>query len=495
MQREQIHRRLAAAAVLIIAIILPLCGAGGVKDFIAMGVWFASILAAVLYYRGKGKRVVVAATFVSLLFISGYTVFIYADPVNQNIRDVLKRDLLRKMPFVLTAWTLYGAFVGGLVRCAIEGRRRWFAALFFGWIGSICGAFWLVSALDLAAKVPGQGPPPLGVGFDEFQQYEPVSLSDDTEETESDLDVDYERVKDLAYGPHGWRNTLDLYVPKVSAERRPVIIYIHGGSWASGDKVVNFNWQKPSLLPLLNRGYVVASINYRLTLRDADLPEVLRSAELPNSSEEVTASFPAQIQDCKRAIRFLRANAARFALDSQRIGVIGHSAGGHLAALVGVANDVPEFEAEPAYPDTSSRVQGVVVIAGPTDLRVFNEQNHHHLACLNHPRADQNVIRQNDPREDLNRLLGGLVRKNLDKAAKASPVSYVSEDDPPILLIYGFRDNSVPPHQGEYFHSLLQQAGVQSDLVLLPGTGHFINSLKIGRRIADFFDQHLAVPD
>ena len=158
-------------------------------------------------------------------------------------------------------------------------------------------------------------------------------------------------------------------------------------------------------MPLAAKGYAVASINYRLSQH---------------------AVFPAQIEDCKAAIRWLRANAAKYHLDPDHIGVWGASAGGHLVALLGTTGSVKELEGKGGNLDQSSRVQCVVDWFGPTDLATMGGSH-------------------DKPGSPESRLIGGPVQENKEKARKASPLTYVSKDSAPFLIMHGDQDNTVPP--------------------------------------------------
>src|SRR5713101_8014594 len=156
-------------------------------------------------------------------------------------------------------------------------------------------------------------------------------------------------LRDLEYVKGGHeRQKLDLYLPEKSDGPLPLIVWIHGGGWIGGNK------ENPPGLEFLNRGYALASINYRLSQH---------------------AKFPAQIEDCKAALRWLRANAKTYNLDPDRIGVWGESAGGHLVALLGTTGDVKELEGEEGNPQQSSEVQAVVDWFGPTDFLKIGEQS------------------------------------------------------------------------------------------------------------------------
>jgi len=187
----------------------------------------------------------------------------------------------------------------------------------------------------------------------------------------------------------------------------PVILWIHGGGWSKGRKE-----QHSPAISFLNDGYAVASIEYRL------------SGEAP---------FPAQIEDCKAAVRWLRANAAKYNLDADRIGAWGHSAGGHLSALLGTSGGVQELEGNGDNMSYSSRVQAVCDVSGPADL-----------LRLYHDASDASTGTRPKATSYIDALLGGPAEQNKTKAMAASPITYVSKDDPPFLIIHGENDFSVP---------------------------------------------------
>lgn len=156
--------------------------------------------------------------------------------------------------------------------------------------------------------------------------------------------------RDLAYvGDNDRKHKLDLYLPEKSDKPLPLLISIHGGAWAMGDKAGG-----SPIIPLASEGYAVAVISYRL-------------------SEQAT--FPAQIQDCKAAVRWLRANAAKYNIDPDHFGTWGSSAGGHLSALTGTSGGAKEFEPIGGNDNVSDRVQAVCDLFGPTDLLKMNEQS------------------------------------------------------------------------------------------------------------------------
>lgn len=262
--------------------------------------------------------------------------------------------------------------------------------------------------------------------------------------------------KDLDYAGEGnRRQMLDLYLPEAKSDTpRPVLVFIHGGAWRAGNK------EGGGPAYLLQEGYAVASINYRL------------------SGEAI---WPAQIHDCKAAIRYLRAHAKDHNLDPDRIAVMGSSAGGHLVAMLGCSNGVKEVEGEVGkHLDVSSAVQAVIDLYGPTDFLQFRKQ------ALPNSRMDHDAA--NSP-ESL--LLGGAVQENPDKAAAANPITYLkrSKPLPPFLILHGDSDNVVPPGQSQLLHDALQAIEAESTLILLPGAGHGgreFNTPEIRERIVKF---------
>jgi acetyl esterase/lipase len=234
--------------------------------------------------------------------------------------------------------------------------------------------------------------------------------------------------RDLTYTEvNGTSLKLDLYRPKAPSLNLPCVVWVHGGGWKQGSK------NRCPATWLVNHGYVVVSIDYRLT---------------------DTAIWPAQIDDCRSAIRWLRDHAVEYGLDAQRIGVWGGSAGGHLVALLGTT--VP-----PTDEKTSSRVSAVCDWYGPTDLLTM----------------PANVLSEGRKLEDLAssnsaKLLGGSVRDRAELAAQVSALHHVSSDDTPFLIMHGGKDSLVPLEQSERLHKALQAAGVPSQLHVIPDAGH-----------------------
>lgn len=247
---------------------------------------------------------------------------------------------------------------------------------------------------------------------------------------------DIEARRDVVFASVNGRDLhMDLAWPKqLPAEPLPVIVWVHGGAWRGGDH--HLGGQGAGLA---HRGYFVASIEYRL-------------------SQE--AIFPAQIHDCKAAIRYLRAHAAEYRFNPDRIGVWGGSAGGHLVALMGTSGGVKELEGEVGGNlDQSSKVQAVVDFFGPSDMTTMLSDR------------GKRVLEQNGmtPEEA---LIGGPIEQNLEKAKAASPITYVDKDDPPFLICQGDQDPLVPLVQSEKLDKALREAGADCTLIVSKGAGH-----------------------
>jgi acetyl esterase/lipase len=264
--------------------------------------------------------------------------------------------------------------------------------------------------------------------------------------------------KDIPYaGTTNPRQTLDLLLPvnPKGAKPLPVVVNIHGGAWQSGDKAQGIG----AIMSLVASGeFAGATIGYRLTNE---------------------AIWPAQAFDCKAAIRWIRANAQKYHLDPDRIGVIGASAGGHLVAILGTSGDVEALEGELGpYKGVSSRVKCVVDEFGPSELATMMD----HPSSTDHKSA----------RAPESKLIGGPVLEKLDVAKAASPVTYVSRDDPPFLIIHGDKDPTVPFNQSERFAKALKDTGVDVLFIKVEGGGHggFQNP-ELPRRVRQFFDKHL----
>ena len=259
-------------------------------------------------------------------------------------------------------------------------------------------------------------------------------------------------LRDVEYANGGKALLLDMYLPKAQGQLLPVIVWIHGGGWRAGSKDLC------SAMPLSGQGYAVVSINYRLT------------GEAP---------FPAQIHDCKAAIRWVRSHAREYGFDPDRVGVWGSSAGGHLVALMGTSGGVKELEGDVGGNlEQSSRVQAVCDFCGPASFRREDFE-------------DDQTVRVGNGLEVVELLLGGPLKENGEKARLASPVEHASKDDPPFLIVHGEKDSVVPVKHGQLMAEALQKAGVEVTLRIVPGAGHGVSSPETIKMATEFFDRHL----
>ncbi len=222
--------------------------------------------------------------------------------------------------------------------------------------------------------------------------------------------------------------TMDIWYPPRGIQPWPVAMFIHGGAWTGGSK--EDLTRAPEKRALRVAGFLVVSVNYRLA------PDY---------------TFPAMIEDVKCAVRFLRAHASEYGLDPNRIGVWGTSAGGHLAALLGTTDETVGWDVG-EYLEQSSRVQAVVDMFGPADLT-----------------ADDFSFVQ---RENLMFTVFGVNEAKHSLLAQASPITYVSSDDPPFLFIHGVMDRVVPVSQSQAFYEALRSEGVLTYLVRVKNAGH-----------------------
>jgi len=265
-------------------------------------------------------------------------------------------------------------------------------------------------------------------------------------------------VRDLTYCTNDIPLKMDVYFPQTLDGPAPALLYIHGGGWIGGDKDNSLGLD--DVPALTAAGYLVANVDYR------------RAGKYP---------FPAMIVDAKCAVRFLRARAAEFQIDPNRIGAWGSSAGGHIVSLLGLADESAGWDAG-EYGEQSSRVQAVVDMFGPTDLtdpayqKRFAEKGY---------------------------LLFDVMNPNLALLASASPVTYVSADDPPFLIIHGDQDMVVSLKQSETLYQRLISFGVPVEVLIIKHANH--NFVPMGdvmipsregvtQRMVAFFDSVLKAP-
>jgi acetyl esterase/lipase len=271
--------------------------------------------------------------------------------------------------------------------------------------------------------------------------------------------------KDIAYIPNGDdAQKLDIYLPETPSDKpQPLIVHIHGGGWRGGNKF------PCPVAGMVLKGYVVASVEYRFSQK---------------------AVFPAQIQDCQAAIRWLRANSTKYNIDPERVGVVGGSAGGHLSSLVGTSGGKKAFAPIGGNVSQSERVQAVCDIFGPADFTTVVQQ----------AEADKNVkniFEFNSPSDPYSSLIGTRL-DDKPKAQAVSPVHYISKDNPPFLILHGTHDALVPLAQSEQFAAALKAKGVEVWLQKLPGSGHggaAFTKPAVLQLMQDFFDKHLKGAD
>jgi acetyl esterase/lipase len=236
-------------------------------------------------------------------------------------------------------------------------------------------------------------------------------------------------LRDVTYkSVNGKDLKLDLYLPEGVDHPVPLILLVHGGGWGAGSK----KDYGGAGLEYVKNGYAAAAVDYRL------------SREAP---------FPAQIEDVKAAVRWLRAHAGDYNLDAAHFGAMGHSAGGHLVSLLGTSGDLAQFDTGDNLAE-SSKVQAVVDMAGPEDLAAFFSAR---------GGADRPVA-----------LFGGSINQKRDLAVLASPIDHIGPQTPPFLIISGLADTAVGVVQPKLFYVALQKAGVPCMLMLIPGVPHGI---------------------
>jgi len=269
----------------------------------------------------------------------------------------------------------------------------------------------------------------------------------------------------LSYLEPGRQEKLDLYLPanRPPGKRSPGIVIIHGGGWTAGDKASAREFSIGT--DLAKAGYVCASINYCLTKG---------------------RNWPQQLFDCKNAVRFLRANAWRYRVDPEHIGVIGGSAGGHLSLMVAYTSGVPEFEPSTPYPGIRDDVQGVVDMYGLTNL--FTRQ-----------KTDPNGNPTGE-RRALSSFASGTRYSNAEGWKLGSPVFHVKRDSPPTLILHGKADTTVDRNQAVELAAKLTGSGVEHELILLDAVGHTFDlhswnhkplPVDVHSAVVGFFDKHL----
>ncbi len=258
-------------------------------------------------------------------------------------------------------------------------------------------------------------------------------------------------LRNLEYVPNGHeRQKLNLYLPMNNSDKPlPLIVWVHGGAWLGGSK------ENPPVRRFVPLGFAVASVNYRLSQH---------------------AIFPAQIEDCKAAIRFLRAHAKQYNIDPTRIGTWGASAGGHLVALLGTTGDDKSFDTGPNL-DQSSAVQAVCDFFGPTDFTKMSAFS----STMNHDADDAPEAK----------LVGGPVQEKKEVCRQANPITYITRKDPPFLIVHGDKDPLVPHNQSQILFDAPKAADVNATLYIVKDGGHGFRDPEVDRLVTEFFLKHL----
>ncbi len=251
---------------------------------------------------------------------------------------------------------------------------------------------------------------------------------------------------------------LELYFPAGEHKKLPLIVWIHGGAWFCGDK------QPSPMMPLLVRGYAVAGINYRLT---------------PDHK------FPAQIHDCKAAIRWLRKHADEYGFDKDRIGIFGISAGGHLASLLGASNGVKELEGNLGVVDEKSDVQAICTWCGPGNLLTLHRDS-----------GPDDQLDSKSPDAPVTKFLGGTAAENPDLARAASPVSYLKPGFAvPALIMHAERDPVVPIAQSQELYEAWKKTGAPVEFKRIDSDQHVFLSIETMTTVYNFFKKYLGDPN
>jgi len=248
---------------------------------------------------------------------------------------------------------------------------------------------------------------------------------------------------DLEYAPadpvtsHGHK--LDLYIPPAAAARLPVVVWTGGSAWMADTGKRTAGGVAAQLNPA---GYVVAGVSIRSTSQ---------------------VKFPGQVHDIKAAIRWLRANAAKYNLDPNRIAIMGDSSGGWTTAMAALTGDAPEMEGSVGTTGVSSRVQAAVAFYPPTNFLTMDAWAIRKCAA---PNCHDN---ESSPES---RLIGCAIQSCPDKVKQADPARYISPADPPMMILHGGSDPLVPHNQGEQLYMALNKACAEAVFISLPRAGH-----------------------
>lgn len=320
----------------------------------------------------------------------------------------------------------------------------------------LCAIFLIPTLLIASARSASAADAPLTPpkGFATYDEVQKAVLSGKVPllVAPKEVPAGIEETKDLEYGNvNGRALQLDLYRPKELMHPVPALIFIHGGGWYKGNR----QDYRAYVIDFALRGYVTATISYRL----AD-----------------EAKFPAQVEDAKCAVRWIRANAAKYGIDPKKIAVIGGSAGGHLSLMVGTTAGMKNLEGTGGNAATSSAVQAVVDFYGPTDL----------------------TTELGKTSDIVKRFFGATYDEKKDAYELASPLLHVDKSDPPTLVLHGTVDELVPVEQSDRIVAAFKAAGVPVEYERLEGWPHTMDMAKsvnayCQQQIAAFLKKHLPV--
>ncbi len=249
------------------------------------------------------------------------------------------------------------------------------------------------------------------------------------------------------------KHLLDIYLPVNAKAKNPLVIFVHGGGWIGNDKYADMGYMTETINEMLNNGIAIASIDYRWAQN---------------------AVFPGILQDCNKAASYLYDNAAKYKIDKNNFALMGFSAGGHLASLMGTSqnNNVASLH----FPKSIRpfKYKAVVDFYGPADLVLFpgNEDEKSPEAIL----------------------IGAKPLERPDLARAASPITYIDKNDPPYLIIHGEKDNLVSPKQSKLFSAWLTHFGVKNELIIVKDAPHFgkmFDVAEIRTQVIGFLNQNL----
>ncbi|MEN9610241.1 MAG: hypothetical protein RLZZ628_1055 [Bacteroidota bacterium] len=249
------------------------------------------------------------------------------------------------------------------------------------------------------------------------------------------------------------KHLLDIYLPAHAKGKLPLVILVHGGGWLVNDKYADLGYMKETIVELVHQGFALASIDYRFSTQ---------------------AVFPAQIQDCNQAVSFLYDNADKYGLDKKQFALLGWSAGGHLASLLGLSHNNKVANFYMPHANKSFKIKAVVDFYGPSELVLL-------------PKSD-------DAKSPEGILIGAAPLDRPDLAKIASPVTYVDKNDPPFLIIHGEKDDIVSNKQSKLLASWLHSVGVQNELIIVKDAPHFgvmYDVEEIRKKVIDFLKKQL----